>query len=461
MKKASIFLWFLLPLLICVLLLPPISYTVFRSRAEKQAYALAEQDLHALQDEVARLAQEMLPESVDPKGSRIQPFLRSVSSAISRAGGSARLLLYADESRLIYPAAEDAADVLALSSLVAESLGQNGNGSTFSVRVDEEAYLVHISPSPVRTKRLTYLVAYCPIASIGPWVADAGRTVLLLSLALSLIFALLAFALVRRLTRSLQTVEAAAEQIRSKNFITVSKPFPTRELDSLRVSVNAMSEQLKNADQREKAFFQNVSHELRTPLMSISGYAQGIEQEVFSDDKEAARIILSESQRLTEMVNTLLALSRLDRKDEPPIVTEHTAAELISEAADRIAGVCLQRGIALERRDGSGGMRLRTDEKRVALILDNLLSNAVRYAKTTVRIGAALQGDRLTFTVEDDGDGIEEKDLPYIFDRCYTGKGGHNGLGLALAKAAATSLSAELTVKNGPEGAVFQLILDV
>ena len=106
-------------------------------------------------------------------------------------------------------------------------------------------------------------------------------------------------------------------------------------------------------------------------------------------------------------------------------------------------------------------MRLRTDEKRVALILDNLLSNAVRYAKTTVRIGAALQGDRLTFTVEDDGDGIEEKDLPYIFDRCYTGKGGHNGLGLALAKAAATSLSAELTVKNGPEGAVFQLILDV
>lgn len=458
MKKTSIFVWFLLPMLMCVLLLPPLSLYVFRSRAEDQARAAAEKDLAALQQEISQLAADMLPVSVSPRDTRIQPFLRSVSAVISRTGGSARLLLFADGDRLIYPAEAEASEAEGLAAVVTGMLGSSPQDTVLSVGSDGETYLLYISPCPVQTKRLTWLVTYCPVASIGTWVDSAGKTVLLLSLGLSVVFALTVFFLAHSLTRSLRMVESAAQQIQEKRFVTMERPFPTRELESLRLSVNSMSEQLKNADKKEKTFFQNVSHELRTPLMSISGYAQGIEQGVFPDDREAARVILSESQRLTEMVQGLLALSRLDRQDEPPAPEDLSVPELLDEAANRIRGVALQRGIVLECRDDTDGMSLRSDEKRVGLILDNLLSNAVRYAKSTVFLGAARQGDRFILTVEDDGDGIEEKDLPYIFDRCYTGKGGHNGLGLALAKAAASSLGAELTAENGPRGAVLKLI---
>lgn len=459
MKKPSIFLWFLLPMLIGVLLLPPISYSVFHRQAEQQALAMAEKDLGALQNEISQLAAEMLPESVSPRETRIQPFLRNVSSTISKTVGSARLLLFADQDRLIYPPEEESASVLALASVVAENLHRRESNAVVQVQADGESYLLYISPSPVQTKRLTYLVTYCPIASIGTWVANAGRTVLLLSLGVSLIFALLVFLLVHRLTRSLQTVEQAAQQIQSKQFVSMDRVFPAKELESLRLSVNAMSDQLKNADRKEKTFFQNISHELRTPLMSIGGYAQGIEQGVFSDEKEAARIILSESERLTEMVKGLLTLSKLDRKDESPTFAALTISELTGPAMDRIAGVALQKGIWLEQQDDTDGMSLTTDAKRVGLILDNLLSNGVRYAKTVVRIGATVSEDLVVLTVSDDGSGIDKEDLPYIFDRCYTGKGGNNGVGLALAKAAAESIGAELTAENGEKGAVFRLTL--
>lgn len=459
MKNASIFLWLLLPMLLGVLLLPPLSFWVFRTQAEKQAATMAERDLKALQQQIAELAAETLPETVTARGNRIQPFLRSVSGVISKANGSARLLLYADENKLIYPMEEESFGVATLASAVADMLGQQQIDTVLHLEADGTAYLVCISPSPVQTKRLTYLVTYCPIASIGTWVDNAGRIVLLLSLGVSLIFGLVMLLLARLLTRSLRAVEGAAAEIRKKRFVTIKKTFPTRELESLRVSVNAMSKQLKNADRKEKAFFQNVSHELRTPLMSIGGYAQGIEQGVFADDKEAAGVIMAESQRLTEMVQGLLDLSKMDREDDPPSFSDVSLTALLDGAADRIAGVALQHDIRLVTKDDTEGVRLTTDEKRVGLILDNLLSNAVRYAKTTVKISAAPLQDSVVLTVKDDGDGIAAEDLPYIFDRCYLGKGGHNGVGLALAKAAADFIGAELKAENGPDGAIFQLIL--
>ena len=459
MKRMSLFLWLLLPMLIAVLLLPLVSFRVFRTEAEKQARTQAKNDLIALQTEVASLATETLPETVSPKGNRIQPFLRSVSSVISKTGGSARILLYAEGNRLIYPAEEDAIDVKTLSQVVADHLDGSEAETVLEIESEGETYLICVSPSPVQTKRLTYLVTYCPVAVIGTWVSTAGRTVLLLSAGVSVLFALLVLFMAHRLTRSLRTVEKAAEQISRKNFITLDKLFPTKEMESLRHSVNAMSEQLKNADRKEKTFFQNISHELRTPLMSIGGYAQGIEQGVFDDEKDAARVILSESERLTKLVNGLLKLSKLDKQEEPPTFASVRLNGLIEPALERVEGVILQREIHTFWKDDTNNAFLTTDENRVGVILDNLLSNAVRYAESSVTIRTAFRDDAIVLTVEDDGQGIAETELPYIFNRCYVGKGGHNGVGLALAKAAAKSIEAELTAQNGSSGAIFQLVI--
>ena len=92
--------------------------------------------------------------------------------------------------------------------------------------------------------------------------------------------------------------------------------------------------------------------------------------------------------------------------------------------------------------------------------LDNLLTNAIRYARTSVRVEARETGEGFALAVADDGDGISPRDLPHLFERCHKGKGGQFGLGLTIARAAAQAMGGTLTAGNTPEGgAVFTLTL--
>ena len=459
MKRSYLLLWLLLPILLAALILPPISYYVFRASATRQAYAQAQTDLEALQTNVSALASEMLPETTSSDGNRIQPFLRSASQTISETNGNARLLLYADENVLIYPREEDRAGTEAIDRAVVQLLGQTQNDTILKLKAEDGTYFISISASPVKTKRLTYLVTYCPISGIGTWVDDAGRIVLLLSFGVSCLLALTVFLVGKKLTGSLQRIEQAAEKISQRKYVTIQKPFPTKELESLRGSVNTMSAQLKSADRAEKTFFQNISHELRTPLMSIGGYAQGIEQGVFTNEKAAARVILSESERMTELVNSLLSLSRMERSDEPPVFTAVSIRSAVQSAADRVMGAAMQKGVSVDWGNTVPDIVINTDEKRLALILDNLLSNAIRYANKTVCIRADSSPKTVTLSIQDDGDGIAEMDLPHIFERGYIGKGGKSGIGLALAQAAAKSVGVKLTAQSKDTGAVFMLLI--
>ena len=93
-------------------------------------------------------------------------------------------------------------------------------------------------------------------------------------------------------------------------------------------------------------------------------------------------------------------------------------------------------------------------------ILDNLLSNAIRYAATSVVIRVRHKNQKVQISVLDDGPGIDPKDLPHIFERCYKGKGGKFGIGLAIVKTAAAKMNGNVTAANRKtSGAVFTLYL--
>ena len=94
-------------------------------------------------------------------------------------------------------------------------------------------------------------------------------------------------------------------------------------------------------------------------------------------------------------------------------------------------------------------------------VLENLLTNAIRYAKKTVTMLVTAKKGLISITVSDDGEGISEKDLPHLFDRCYKGKGGNFGIGLTIARSAAQNMGGELRAANLPAGgAVFTLVLN-
>lgn len=94
-------------------------------------------------------------------------------------------------------------------------------------------------------------------------------------------------------------------------------------------------------------FFQNASHELRTPLMSISGYAQGIQRGVFEDVSQAAGVILDESSRLTEVVDGILTLTRMDQMRYQVVPVELGIREYIEDQIERLEGLAYQKKIKL------------------------------------------------------------------------------------------------------------------
>lgn len=181
------------------------------------------------------------------------------------------------------------------------------------------------------------------------------------------------------------------------------------------------------------------------PIIIVS--AKAIEQRVFPDPTQAAGVILEESQRLTDVVNSMLTLSRLESQQ----AAELEPISLEELAADRLEAWRPQAGaLRLELSAKEKALRALGQETLAETVLDNLLSNALRYAgrQVTVRIWQA--GGSAMLAVENDGPAIAPELLPHIFERFYKGSDGNFGLGLPIAQNAARCMGGSLTVKNIP-----------
>ena len=164
---------------------------------------------------------------------------------------------------------------------------------------------------------------------------------------------------------------------------------------------------------------------------------------------------MEESDRLTRLVGSLLTLSRIESGQHAPELVPLCVGECMEDCLDRAAGAALQRGVHLHYTAPEKRLFALGDEELFAQIAENLLSNAIRYAHEKVEVTCTEDADAIRILVADDGDGIDEKDLPRIFERCYKGKGGHFGIGLAIALSAAEQMHGSLSAANWAGGACF------
>ncbi len=438
------------------LIVPPVFRTVTRERA----FSEAREDLTVLRQEVASLSDVYFSEG-PAAATRTQTteFLRKAGSLVRTAKGSARLLLYAAEKQLVFPYSEEEKNAAAaLTEAVTPLLNDSMPNGTQTVEAEGDKFLLSISITSQTSPRLQYIVVYCPVSDIGAWVEDAVRIVWLLLAALILLWLIASLLIARGLTKPLSRLCRTAESVAAGRLETVEKKFSIKEMETLRRSINDMSTALARSEEAKTLYFQNISHELRTPLMSIGGYAQGIEEGVLPDPRGAAQIILTESRRMSELVDELLTLSRIDRGDRqiesgPVLITE-----AVKSAIRRVSGVAAEKGVRLVFDAPDETLTARGDERMLSHILNNLLGNAVRHAKSEARV--TLTGDgKLTLTVKDDGVGIAKEDMPHLFKRGYKGKNGHFGLGLAIAATAADACGWTIRAENAPEGgAVFTVV---
>ena len=212
--------------------------------------------------------------------------------------------------------------------------------------------------------------------------------------------------------------------------------------------------------ERQQTFFQNASHELKTPLMAIQGYAEGIQAGVM-DTASAAEVILAESDRMTELVDELLDISKIDMGRQPLTLSEMDVRELLYDSIRAVEPAAAAGGIAIVPDFPEEPVMVSCDDTRLRRAVTNILSNGVRYARSELRLTCRTEKRHATIRIQDDGDGIAEEDLPHIFDRFYMGKSGKSGIGLALTKEIVHLHKGTIRAYNGETGAVFEISIPV
>ena len=239
------------------------------------------------------------------------------------------------------------------------------------------------------------------------------------------------------------------------------------------IAETAETTALREGNRLKDEFMSMVSHELRTPLASIKGYSRTLLADYESWDDETRHdflsIISDESDKLAELVENLLEMSRIEggrlRVESEPVLLLHFCKEVVNRISTHYPEMRFEC-------DMPGHLPMvEADPRRVEQVLMNLLQNAARYsAAALIAVRGRYDGGRfVTLSVEDNGVGIAPEHLPYLFDRFYRaanqrerGEGAGTGLGLAISRALVEAQGGRIWVTSTPgKGTTFYFTLPV
>ena len=214
---------------------------------------------------------------------------------------------------------------------------------------------------------------------------------------------------------------------------------------------------VEKAHESQKWFFQNVSHELKTPMMAVQGCAEGIHTGVL-DPTEASGIILEETEQMSELVEELLALSRLESGQANVEFHSADVRELLYDCLRSTEQLAEQRKLRITPCFDEIPVLVNCDEIQLRRAFTNIITNELRYAKKEIRVECNEDRSKAVIRIRDDGEGIAPELLPHIFDRFFSTRKGGAGIGLSLAKEIVLLHKGTIRAANDG-GAVFEIRL--
>lgn len=290
---------------------------------------------------------------------------------------------------------------------------------------------------------------------------DAVRTALVVAVAAAAVAAIVvSFALSTRLSRPIGRLAAASRRIASGRYAERVPVASDDELGELAESFNTMAASLEATERRRLQLVGDVAHELRTPLATLDGYLEGLEDGVIQPSHATWSLLRGETARLSRLVNDLQDLWRAEARQLVLKLEPVDVRAVVSTAIERFAAPAAERGIALHLEVDRVIPPVTADRDRLVQVLDNLLSNAVRYTadgtEVTVRLSAAPHAVRLSVT--DQGPGLTDEQRERVFERFYRADPsrsralGGSGIGLAISKALVELMGGRISAESGGPG---------
>jgi len=249
----------------------------------------------------------------------------------------------------------------------------------------------------------------------------------------------------------------------------------SRELTRATAELRQANARLQELDRMKDDFISTVTHELRTPLTSIRAFSEMLHEDPRIDLAQRSRflgIIVSETVRLSRLINQILDLAKLESGRAEWTVAAVDVAEVIREAADSLAPLFVDKRVSLQLDGCEAGLNVLADRDRLMQVMVNLLSNALKFvpvASGRVKVDVGAAAGEVRVSVTDNGPGIEAGDQEVIFEKFRQGTGNTDvlidkpqgtGLGLPISRQIIEYFNGRLWVESTPgAGACFVFTL--
>lgn len=261
----------------------------------------------------------------------------------------------------------------------------------------------------------------------------------------------------RRLTRPLTQLEEATRRVGQRELGFRVESSGTDEMIALAEAFNRMVAQLDTAETLRQNLLADVSHELRTPLTVLQGSLRNALDDMKPLDPPQIAMLYDQTRQLNHLIADLHDLAQAEANRLPLQMMGVDFGDLVRQVCNLFAPLAADDGIEIVVESPTVVPLIRGDRTRLIQVLQNLVANALRYARSTVTLGLAQEDDRLLLTVADDGAGIAPEQVPHIFDRFYradssrTRETGGSGLGLAIVKSIVEAHNGTISVESAPD----------
>ena len=295
-----------------------------------------------------------------------------------------------------------------------------------------------------------------------------NRRSIILILTIAIVIMFLAFGYSVLITRPLQRVTESIDDIAAGDMDTKLDVHTYSEVERISESFNRMIDVIRQQDEAKQSFASNVSHELKTPLASMKVLSdsllsqEGMPEELY---REFLVDITHEIERMTNIINDLLTMVKLDKNTAEMNIVNISINDLIEQLLKRLRPIAAERNIELIY-ESFRPIMADVDEVKLSIALNNLIENAIKYNKEDGWVHVSLNADHQYFylKVEDSGIGIPEDSLGHIYERFYRVDKSHSreiggtGLGLAITRNAVLMHRGAIKVfSTEGEGTIFNV----
>lgn len=295
------------------------------------------------------------------------------------------------------------------------------------------------------------------------FVSRSNSFLLISLLALGGVAVFLSIIFSRKMTRPIKALISAAAAIEEGDFRRRVGVSGSDELGNLSDAFNRMAQKLEVQEALRKKLTSNIAHELRTPISAIRGELEAMMDGLISADKDALQSLYAEIGRLKSILEGIADLSQAEASSLTIRKVDLKLHTFLRRIAERFGKAFMDKGVTLELFCDDDATAS-SDPDKLSQIIINLLSNALKATEKGGRVWVKAMKDKSEIRIEvgDTGCGIQESDLPFIFERFYRVSKGGLGLGLTIVKELAEAQGGKIEVKSiYGEGSVFTLTLPI